>query len=188
MTFPNKLNAIASAGIRAALESSGDDASVFLLRSDQLVTFPQLMGHGFFQIGILAGLHRVDGMQGVPVVGAGDDDGVDVRPFQQSAVVLELGHPAGVEALVGEVFGKGFHPGGIWITKRDDCHVLDLEKLCGNAVGSTAAADDADAHRVVGAFPVDGPGQGGETTNFYQVSPGNDVYLGFLVHKSAVFT
>ena len=38
-------------------------------------------------VDVLAALQRLDGHQGVPVVGSGDGDGVDVLVFEQFAVV-----------------------------------------------------------------------------------------------------
>jgi hypothetical protein len=45
---------------------------------------------GLLAVHILAGLAGMDGLQGVPVIGSADDDGVDLTAFEQLAVIREL--------------------------------------------------------------------------------------------------
>ena len=53
-------------------------------------------------VDVLAGLDGIDGLPGVLVVGRGDDHGIDVRVFQQLAVV-GIGLGLGPEDLLGFV-------------------------------------------------------------------------------------
>ena len=46
------------------------------------------VGHRLFAVDVLARLHGVDGHLGVPVVGRGDQDSVDVLAIEEPAVVL----------------------------------------------------------------------------------------------------
>ena len=46
------------------------------------------VGHRLFAVDVLAGLHGVDRHLGVPVVGGGDQDDVDILAIEELPVVL----------------------------------------------------------------------------------------------------
>jgi hypothetical protein len=58
----------------------------------QLLALVDRQGQRLLQVHVLAASHRLDGDEGVPVVGGGDGDGLDVAVLQQAAVVLEPAH------------------------------------------------------------------------------------------------
>ena len=58
-----------------------------------------IMSERLFDVDVFAGVARVDGHRHVPVVGAGDQDGVDVFAVEQLAIVL-AGDGLGVGELL----------------------------------------------------------------------------------------
>ena len=116
----------------AALHAVLDNQFVILLRRfHQFSTFPDVVGDGFFDVNVFAGLQGPDGGQGVPVVGGGNHDGVQLFVFQKFADVgvgVELGFG------IGESFFLAVEGDGVWIA---DC-------------------GDADVHAVFEAFEVAG--------------------------------
>jgi hypothetical protein len=71
----------------AALGADGDHAFGAADGLDHPVALLDGVAHRFFDVDVLAGFDGVDHHLGVPVVGGGDEDGVDVLAFQQAAVV-----------------------------------------------------------------------------------------------------
>ncbi len=63
------------------------DPIVLLRRLDQFPPFPNVVRNGLFDVHILAGLTRPDRDQGMPVIGRGDHDGINVCLLQQFAHV-----------------------------------------------------------------------------------------------------
>ena len=83
---------IASCGLPAAVVARGlrpdlQHLAVPLDRVAQLDGLLDGVRHRLFDIDVLAGRHGVDGDLAVPVVGRGDQHGVDVVAFEQLAIV-----------------------------------------------------------------------------------------------------
>ncbi len=125
-------------------------------RLDHRAPFGDAQRDRLLDIDILARLAGVDGLQGVPVVGCGDDDGVHVLEFEQLAVVLEpLG--AGADLLRREV-----EVGLVDVADGDDLGVGLLEEAVEHLVAAVAQADEAEADAVIGAEDAEGrEGRGG---------------------------
>jgi len=66
----------------AALGAGLDDLLVFAGGVHELAAFPDVVGDGFLDVNILARLHGPDGSEGMPVIGRGDGDDVDVLVFE----------------------------------------------------------------------------------------------------------
>lgn len=79
-----------------ALAADLEDLAGGLLGGDDLVAIGGVLDHGLLTIDVLASLEGVNSLGAVPVVGRGDDDGVDVGAGQEFAVV------AGGEDLLAE--------------------------------------------------------------------------------------
>src|SRR5262249_7974807 len=77
-------------------------------RFDDPPAFADVVADRLLNVDILAGLQRPDGGQGVPVIGRGDRDDVNVLVFDYPAqVLLELGrHALGLLDLLDRVLGK----------------------------------------------------------------------------------
>ena len=58
-----------------------------LLRFDDHVAIGYFADHGLLAVDIFAGVESVSGNAGVPVIGRGDDDGVDIAAGEQFAIV-----------------------------------------------------------------------------------------------------
>ena len=94
VTFPTHPSLIhCRASVRAAgtliLQSDLDDAVGFFRCSQAFVGFRNRPGHRLLGIKILAGGQCVEKMPRVNVQRTGDDDGVDIFPFEQAAVIVE---------------------------------------------------------------------------------------------------
>ena len=77
----------------AALGAVLHDAAVFPGGLDDLAAFPESQGQRLLDVGVLAGLHRPDGAEGVPVGGRGVNDGVDRLVFDHPPHVADGRHP-----------------------------------------------------------------------------------------------
>ena len=77
-------------GFGAALEAVLDDGFVFHCGVSELTTFPDVMGNGFFNVGMFAVGSGGSGDKGVGVVGRGDDHGIDFWRFAGFAEIAEL--------------------------------------------------------------------------------------------------
>ena len=78
----------AEAGVGALLAAGLEDAVVFGDGGDHGAAFGDREGEGLFAVDILAGAGGLDGGDGVPVVGKGDEDGVDIGRSEDVAEVF----------------------------------------------------------------------------------------------------
>ncbi len=101
--------------------------------------------HRLFEVDVLAGLHGVDGGALVPVVGRGDEDGVDVFAGEDFVVVA-----GGEDVLAPELFGVG-EAAVVAVGDGNQLDAGDLEGSCGIALALDAGADEGE---------VDGVGSG----------------------------
>ena len=151
----HKLRHLAAHGRGAAMQPGLANPPVPLHRLDHRAPFRDAQRGGLLDIDILPGLAGVDGLQGVPVVGRGDDHGVHVLQLEELAVVLEpLG--VGADLLRGKV-----EVGLVDVADGDDLSVALLEKGVQHLVAAVAHADEAEAHAVVGAEDAEGRKRGG---------------------------
>ena len=123
----------AEAGVGALLAAGLEDAVVFGDGGDHGAAFGDREGAGFFAVDIPAGADGLDGGDGVPVVGKGDEDGVDIGASEDVAEVFVGGAAfvgagalfAGVvpfdEVAGGFAAGKGTVPvaGGLAVDVAD---------------------------------------------------------------------
>ena len=101
----------------ASLGADLDFASVFACRVHHCLAFPHRHGRWLFDIDVFAGLAGMNRLNSMPVVGGGDDHGVDVLALQQSPVVRVRFHfDTGVGALL---HGVG-QPDGVDVTGGND--------------------------------------------------------------------
>ena len=78
----------APAGVGGRLHAHGEDLLGLLGRLGDAAGLVDRVRHRLFAVDVLAGLHGVDRHLGVPVVGRGDQDDVDVLVVKDLAVVL----------------------------------------------------------------------------------------------------
>ncbi len=109
------------------------------------------MAGGLFDVDVLAGLEAEDGHGGVPVVGQGDGDGVDVFGGEDFAVVA-----VGCGGVAELLFGRGRQnlarmvesTSQTWVTRADGGVVLERGEV---GVAATVEAEDGEVDAVVGA-------------------------------------
>ena len=75
-------NGLVHSCIGAIIEIGLDHPIVFTCGLDYFAPFENVVGDGFFDIDVLAGLTGSDGDQGVPVIGGGGGHGIDVFILQ----------------------------------------------------------------------------------------------------------
>ena len=88
LAFGDHLVGHAPARVGGGLNADGEDLLGPLDRLGDLAGLVDRVGHRLFAVDVLAGLHRVDRHLGVPVVGRGDQDGVDILAVEDLAIVL----------------------------------------------------------------------------------------------------
>ena len=76
------------ARVGSRLNADGEDLAGLLDRVGDLLRFVDRVGHRLFKVHVLAGFHRLNRHQAVPVVGSGDDHRVDALVVEELAIVL----------------------------------------------------------------------------------------------------
>lgn len=134
-----------------ALHGAGlEDATVFAYGIDQGSGFVDGLGEGFFAVDILASFGGENADEGVPMVGGGHDDGVDVGPGQEVAEVGVGGADLGAvgSAFLGVVLFDGIAgvvPAlGIDVADGDDGHVGAVETVSEEVSALGTVADEAE--------------------------------------------
>ena len=102
------------------------------------------MDHRLLAVDVLAGLHGVDGGLLVPVVGRGDDDGVNVFARQDLAVVA-----GGEDVLPPELLAV-LESSVVAVGNRDQFHAWNLNGSVGIELALDACADQGDLDVVTG--------------------------------------
>jgi hypothetical protein len=102
-------------------------------------------GQRLFDVDVLARVERVDRHPRMPVVGRGDQDGVDVFRSEQRVVIGE-----GL-CLAPGLFERGVEVLVIAIAERDDLDVGFFLKDAHHVAAAIARADDAETDSVIGA-------------------------------------
>ena len=74
-------------GRRTLLGADGHDLVVLAGRCDHRLPLGYVVSDRLFDVDVLAGHHRLDRRQGVPVVGGGDDDRIDIFAIEHGPVV-----------------------------------------------------------------------------------------------------
>ena len=147
------LNSFLQSGRGAALATHLHDAIVFPRRRDDLPGLEHVVRARFFHVDVLAGLAGPDGLQGMPVIRAGDGDGVDALVLENLADVAEGRHGLFPAPLQGS--DVAFRMRIVHVHERGQ---FDVRHGCPRIHVAGAAAttsDHRDAHGVIGTG--DGP-------------------------------
>ena len=112
------------------------------------------MDHGLLAVDILAGVHGVDGGLLVPVVGGGDEDGVDVLAGEDLAVVA-----GGEEVVAVDLFHVG-EAAVVAVGDGDELDAGDLHGPAGVALALDAGTDESEVDVVVGGGSISHVGEG----------------------------
>lgn len=133
------------------------DAAVLADGVDEGAAFEEVVGEGFLAVDVfaVAGGESADG--GVPVVGGGDHDGVDVGAGADVAEVFE--HEAvGVGVAFVDAFLGGFHLFGVDVADGADGDVVYVEEGSHVAVAHAADADHGHGDAVAGGVLAEDAG------------------------------
>jgi hypothetical protein len=135
---------------RALLVANLNHLAVFLLRGDEQFTFAGVLAGRFFYIDMLARLEAVNSERGVPVVGRGDGDGVDVLRLKGFAeVALRLG---GIAKRFFSIGGKASADFVVRVADVGDVRDLFVGLERGKVrVSATVEAVDGKVEPIVGA-------------------------------------
>ncbi len=100
----------------ALLVADLDALFVFFLGGNEELAFAGVLAGGLFDVDMLSGLEAEDGQRGVPVIGSGDGDGVNVFGLEHLAEVL-LGFGRVAQLLLGSCRRTGR---GSWCRRRSN--------------------------------------------------------------------
>ena len=140
----------------SALGADLDDAFVFACGGEDGLAFGDVDGDGFLQVEVGAGFDGIDGGEGVPMVGGGDEDEVGFL-FGEEFLVVLVGGGRFFRDLAGgdEVGGFGYHL-AIDIAEADDVDGGDLDEAEEVGFAVPAGADEGDAFYEVGEIAIAG--------------------------------
>lgn len=133
----------------AALGAVLNDAVVFAGGFNALAAFEDVVAAGFLNINVFAGLASPDGDEGVPVVGGGNGDGVDVVVFQKLANVGVGGDFVGVvffqfsDSAADDVF--------VNVAEGGDADAGNAAEAVDVRASASVDADDGDSDVFIGA-------------------------------------
>jgi hypothetical protein len=182
----DEFHVAAQRAVGAVLCAVLHDAAVLLGGGDDLAALVDIVRDGFFDVDVLARLAGPDRGEGVPVVGRGDGDGVDVFVLQRVAhVLVEL---RGLALRVGDELRTLFAHLRIDVAERDVLGVaLHREEVFDVGAALAVEADGANADAVIGpddgalslhAGDDDGRGTGAEKLTTREVHDDFGVGLG----------
>lgn len=135
-------------GFGAALEAVLDDDFVFIRGIGELAAFPNVVGNGFFNVGMFAVGGSSGGDEGMGMVGRGDDDGIDFFRFTGFPIIGELGDFDVMFRF--QLSSIGIENGGIDIAERDEFCVGAFQKLACQSFATAVETDETDAEIAVG--------------------------------------
>ena len=130
------------------LDAHRHDAIVLARGLDGFPARFDLVRQRFLDVDVLAGGARLDRDRAVPVVGRGDENGVDVLALEQPLVVLvALDLDAGLQ--LGQVGDRVVEPHLVRLGDGDELAVGMTQEEAGDLVAAVAAADEAHADAAV---------------------------------------
>ena len=141
--------------LRAELEDTFVTADCFA----QGPVFGEVEAHGFFEVDVFAGADGGQGREDVPVIGGGDEDGVEVLAGDQFAEVMVGGAIPILVVLIDPVAGL-LEVGGEDIAEGNNAGVLLAQEVAHDALALGAQADAADGDAAAGG-DLAGPAEGG---------------------------
>lgn len=140
-------------GNDAALHSDLADAVVGADGAHQRLAVLRIVDHRLFDVDVLARLAGVDTDRPVPVVGSGDDDGVDVLVAEHAFVFL-----VGLDGAAGDG-GRFIDAHGVDVADGGPLNLAGLVQLLHEVLAPRAGSDGAHPDTVISAN--DAPGAGG---------------------------
>ena len=140
--------------IGATLGAVLDHDAVFLLGFNADASFCHVVAHGLFDVDVLSGLSGPDGHEGVPMVGSGDGEGIEVFVTKSFADVGDSfrgeGHAFGFDLLA-----QVFHPLGedlfVGINQVGYFDSFLSEEAVDVALPAAVEAGDGETEAVVGS-------------------------------------
>ena len=137
----------------AVLRADLNDPLVLPSGLDHLLAFPRVVAGRLLDVDVLACLTTEDGQRAVPVVGRGNDDGINRGFLQELSVILdELDLLAALPLAV--VFAPGIAGGRVHVADVGNLAVVTFQETAGKAVSSAADSDHAKRHLLVGRGPT----------------------------------
>ena len=145
--------AVFGVGGGTRLRADLHDALVATRGFDHQPALAQVVRRRFFDVDVLAGVAGENGRGRVPMIGGGDEHGVDVLVLQDASKVADL---LGRAALAGFDAGGGLVLAlGVGIADVGDADVFFRSQCADVARAHAARADDGDVDAIVGAEDVD---------------------------------
>ncbi len=154
------------------------DDVVLLDGADDGLLFGDGAGQGLFAVDVLFPRGGRGGKNGMPVVGYGDHDGVDIVAGHQLAIVV-IGFAVGVAVFAVDCIDGGLKVVFVDVACGDDLAIWQLQKCLGVRGAHHAPADNAYSDAVrrgrTGLTPdptgQNGGGAGSGTSGLYEGAP-----------------
>ena len=143
----------------ALLGAELKDALVAMDFFPQRPVFGQVRAHRLFQVNVLPGADGCQRGQDVPMIGRGDEAGIDVLAGDQLAEVA-ISSAVLVLVMLVDSIARLLEVAGHDIAHRDDLGVLLIEEVAHIPLSLRADANAADRNAVAGRDPT-GLAQGG---------------------------
>jgi len=110
------------------------------------------VNHWLFKVDVFAGFHGIDGGLLVPVVGGGDEDGIDVGTTEDLAIVASREEIDIIgSACAPELFGVR-EAAVVTVGDGDELDAGNLERGMGVALSLNAGADECELNGIISRF------------------------------------
>src|SRR6266404_4186359 len=140
VSIPHPLNGFGNTRAGSGLGAGLDNAIVFARRGYDLTAFPDIMRHRFFEVNILASLNCPDGPEGVPMVGRGEGNDIDIFIFEQLA---NIGISFDLPTLVLPSLQLFIEDVAVHVAQRHQPRTFDLGHLVQMVFAASIEADDS---------------------------------------------
>lgn len=143
----HQLDSFAPASAGTALGATLYHAVVLSRGLQHLLPLEDVVRHRLFKINILARLHGPNGGKRVPVVGGGDEHGLDGGVVEGAAHVS--GNGGALAGILADPRGCLFRAVAVGVHQSAHLYEGNLHKLPHKLVAAASHADDGDAHWIV---------------------------------------
>ena len=143
----------------ARLCSGLDNFPIVEGRRDHLFPFPNVVRNRFFDIDIPAALHTPHGGQGVPMIGRGNGNRIDIFALQQFANIGVSGHCC---AVLRAPLDPGIEHGAVNVAQGRQAHAGDFAPFFNVVLPAPVESDHRHANVLIGPGHL-GPGTRGQT-------------------------
>ena len=147
LAIVKEFHSLMNAGFGAVLKTDRDDTVILAGSFNHFSTLKDIVGAGLFDVNVLSSLTSPYSGKSVPVVGGGDDDGVNVSVIEDTAEVVLGGWRKALDFLeLFDAFGVDIL---VDVNEGLDADVGSLSKTAAEATATAPDADDGQIDTLV---------------------------------------